>query len=244
MDNTDLKVKLFISGKIKLLTGLHIGGSSSIVDIGGIDSNVIKTSEGAPYIPGSSLKGKMRFLYAMKAGSYSVDDDPDECKAVYGYHKDNKNKKARLIVRDSYLDEEHFRSIKDKLELEMPYTEAKWENTIDRKTSAANPRQIERVPAGVTFKFNFVYSIFNDTDIENLKVVVESMRLLNNDYLGGSGTRGYGEIEFADFETVKIKTKRAYEKDNVAGNLSKNFSLDGDNEEFFNEIKDKIKQNN
>lgn len=50
-----------ISGQIKLETGLHIGGDEGVIEIGGNDNPIVRDiSTGNPYIPGSSLKGKMR----------------------------------------------------------------------------------------------------------------------------------------------------------------------------------------
>jgi CRISPR-associated protein Csm3 len=55
--------KLLIKGEIEVVTGLHIGGSSSYSAIGAVDSPVVRDSvTGNPIIPGSSLKGKMRAL--------------------------------------------------------------------------------------------------------------------------------------------------------------------------------------
>ena len=100
--------------------------------------------------------------------------------------------------------------------MELDYTEGKWENTIDRKTGTAqHPRQLERVPSGAKFDFEIIYNNFDDEkDETNLKTVIESMRLLEDDYIGGSGTRGYGKIIF---ENVKFtqKTIKIYEDNNT-----------------------------
>ncbi len=59
-----------ITGGIEALTGLHIGGTADSIDKGGIDNPVIKnpvTNE--PYIPGSSLRGRIRALLEKKTGA-------------------------------------------------------------------------------------------------------------------------------------------------------------------------------
>lgn len=206
--------KIFISGQIKLETGLHIGGSKTALDIGGIDLNVIKTSEGVPFIPGSSLKGKLRSQLAKEFGSYSVDDDSETIKELFGDPPTVKNaqkgKVTRLLVRDAFINPDS----KLKLEkrdgdfsgLELDYTETKWENTIDRKSGTAqHPRQLERVPAGTIFDFELVYNEFEDNKTkDHITEIKKAMRLLEDDYIGGSGSRGYGKIKFID---VKFETK-------------------------------------
>ncbi|WP_164730868.1 type III-A CRISPR-associated RAMP protein Csm3 [Anoxybacter fermentans] len=263
-----MKGKIFIEGKIIVKTGLMIGGSDTDVMIGGIENNVIKNSEGIPYIPGSSLKGKIRCLLELAEGRYqgliivSEKDDSGKFKKHYNEfnnaeeyekiknkYKDNSQYKisikanhcncgecdicaifgvsasvnskvgrTRLYVRDAELDLIHFEENRDTLfkNLELNYTESKWENTIDRLTSAAsNPRLTERVPAGARFNFNLVYNIFEDEDIDRFNFVLKGLRLLEDDYLGGSGSRGYGKIKFDDLEFT-IKTLEEYEGKNVA----------------------------
>lgn len=211
--------KIFISGEIKIVTGLHIGGSKTTLDIGGIDLNVIKTTEGVPYIPGSSLKGKMRTLLARESGKEKVEDDPDIVKEIFGDAPKGKvtGKNTRLIVRDSNL--KNKKEMHDKegkfSELEYDYTEGKWENTIIRKTGAAeHPRQLERVPADAIFEFEFIYDEFDDSKTDgHLTEIKKVMRLLEDDYLGGSGSRGYGKIKFENVKFEK-KTIDKYKTDN------------------------------
>ena len=78
------------------------------------------------------------------------------------------------------------------------YTEEKFENTIDRlsgKTKDKGLRSIERVPAGAVFNFEIVLDEYDSDNIEeNKKIMQEAFRLLENDYIGGSGTRGYGHV--------------------------------------------------
>jgi CRISPR-associated protein Csm3 len=200
--------KIFIKGSIVAETGLHIGGSKSSLDIGGIDLNVIKTADKVPFIPGSSLKGKLRSMLARLEGSESVTADPASIKTLFGDSGENDKKGAvtRLIVRDATLaDKENFKKrFKD---LEFEYTETKWENTIDRKTGTAqHPRQLERVPAGAKFEFEIVYDEYDDNQTKaHLTTIRTAMRLLEGDYLGGSGSRGYGKVRF---EGVNYSIKR------------------------------------
>jgi CRISPR-associated protein Csm3 len=228
MGDIILQGKIIIIGKIKAETALHIGGSKTGIDIGGVDNTVIKDHEGKPYIPGSSLKGKMRTLLEKSEG-LAFDDkrvwqkEPDislhicnepECticnifgrnNGPYKVVKDNSllninvTTPTRLIVRDAKLIESSIsEDLKNNLELE--WTEVKFENSIDRITSAANPRQQERVPRGAEFELEMVYNIYTDTDKARFRKVLKAMQLLEDDYLGGSGTRGYGKVSFQDIK--------------------------------------------
>ena len=220
-----LRGKLFIQGKIKTLTGMSIGGSTTDVVIGGIDDSVIKTSEGVPYIPGSSLKGKLRSL--LEKSEENVKDICDCGKAdcnvcvIFGTGANKRTLEAgptRLIVRDAHLNNK----IKEKMEnkegefksLELIYTEGKWENSINRLTSkATNPRQTERVPKGAEFDFQMIFNLMEEEDIERFIYLMQGFLLLEDDYLGGSGSRGYGRIEFGDFK-IGLKTLADYESTN------------------------------
>ncbi len=208
--------KVRISGKIIAETGLHIGGSKTALDIGGIDLNVIKTAEGVPFIPGSSLKGKLRSLLAREHGSVATskkekgvkegettDEDIQVIIELFGSAGDKNGAcPSRIIVRDVFLDKEFFNDpLKNQgifSDLEMDYTESKWENTIVRKTGTAiNPRPVERVPAGAKFDFEIVYNVFDDNKKEmHLNEIIKALRILEDDYLGGQGSRGYGKISF------------------------------------------------
>ena len=214
--------KLIVSGQIEAVTGLSIGGSKTDVEIGGIDNNVIKDSEGVPYIPGSSIKGKMRSLLEKSFGKTKVCQCGEkECEIcnIFGTSASSKNKNieslpTRLYVRDAKLNPEIREQMENKegpfSELELTYTEGKWENTIDRLTSEANPRQIERVPAGSKFDFNMIFNLLDSEDTKLFKHMIAAMRLLEDDYLGGNGSRGYGRIRFNNLSIV-LKTVNDYE---------------------------------
>jgi CRISPR-associated protein Csm3 len=214
-----LIAKIIITGKIKSLTGLHIGGSKSSMEIGGVDLNVIKTPDGVPYIPGSSLKGKMRSLLAREEGSMGVSrrdlDDTDKSNRavktdedfplisnIFGMAGDlstgSTSILTRLYVRDAFLNTVDFANQFKDVDLELDYSDVKIENNIDRKRgTAVAPRHIERVPSGVKFDFELVYNVFNDnTENSHINQIKKAMRLLQMDYIGGHGSRGYGKITF------------------------------------------------
>lgn len=187
--------KLRFSYTIELISGLHIGGSSDNVEIGGIDCPVIKmaTRKNQPYIPGSSIKGKMRCLLEQLKGT----EGDKEINRLFGSKGDNASA-TRLIVRDAYLTEESEKMLLNNDALNMPYTEIKFENSIDRvKGTAKDPRQIERVPAGAEFKAEFIINVWdNDDEKAMIDLLNRGICAIENDYLGGSGTRGYGQVRF------------------------------------------------
>jgi CRISPR-associated protein Csm3 len=206
-----------ITGKIAVKTGLHIGGGNDKVEIGGMDNPVIRnplTRE--PYIPGSSIKGKMRALLEWREGKVK-ESNGDPCKCgkpdckicrVFGSGNSGEQEKAklrgpsRIIIRDAELTDE----CKEKFKQGKAILEDKIENGLNRITARANPRHIERVVPGVEFNFELVYRVI-DTDDGGKKdeeyfnsVVKEGLKLLQNDYLGGGGSRGNGRIEFKDLK--------------------------------------------
>jgi CRISPR-associated protein Csm3 len=215
--------KVIIEGTIECLTGMHIGGGRDVSDIGGIDMPVVRdpmTRE--PYIPGSSLKGKMRSL--LEKQEFAVlDPVHNDVKDYFSkrvsdlrHHECNdpkcivcrlfgastgsgvkENRPALLKASDASLTDES-REILSKLDTGLYMTELKFENTLDRITSAASPRQIERVPRGTEFRLWLTY----DQDEErasqlykdDLKAIFNCLKLINDDALGGSVSRGYGRI--------------------------------------------------
>ncbi len=203
--------KYIVTADIEVKTGLHIGTSKEDLEIGGLDNPVIKDPKGRPYIPGSSLKGKMRVLSEFYHGKVSGDGNVHKCSdsncpvcGLFGTSVDNKSDntfaRTRLIVRDAYLDEKSLEPLSDFLETK--WTELKYENTINRVTSKANPRQQERVPAGAIFNAEFVVDIYEGDEDKFLKNLLLAMKLLEDDYLGGSGSRGYGKIEFKNIRVL------------------------------------------
>ena len=203
--------KIKINTSITLITGLHIGGNSENVEIGGIDNPVIKlASKGdVPYIPGSSLKGKIRCLLEQAAGAPKVGLDA-KVNNLFGITEskanNTSNQPSKIIVRDAMLSEDSKKMLLDCDNLDMPYTENKFENVIDRvKGIAQHPRQTERVPAGAEFNAEFVINVWDDDDEQELLALFEKgIRLLENDYLGGSGSRGYGQIKFGEMKPIEL----------------------------------------
>lgn len=215
-----------ITGKILLKSGLHIGGSKDTMQIGGIDNPVIKNSlTNLPYIPGSSLKGKMRFLLEhyyglVKSGDLPKVDEKGEndwefnkIAAIFGHMEHDKisTKPTRVIFADGnilgVMDESgKLENDLDKLKEKMlaDFVEAKMEVAIDRITGTAKGgalRTIERVPAGVVFNLEVILKIYGeDDDKENLDILLKGLKLLQNDALGGSGSRGSGRIEILDLK--------------------------------------------
>jgi len=218
-----------IKAKLVLQTGLHIGVGDSEMHIGGIDNSVIKhPMTQSPYIPGSSLKGKIRTLLEWRSGAVQssplslkdISKNPEEVKNIlrlFGISGDTKNSEqevaeigvSRLAFWDCALNEAWENEIRDDNQL---LTEAKSENTIDRITSTAgNPRQTERVPAGAEFDFKLTLRQFEGDKPELLDLVLKGLKLLELDSLGGSGSRGYGKVKFTDL-TVDGK---AYNLDDI-----------------------------
>ncbi len=200
--------KVKIDGIIYLESGLHIGGSSAFAAIGATDSPVIKDPiSNLPIIPGSSLKGKIRaLLYRTSHNQNTSSDlgkDSDEISRLFGNSKKEEYKVGRLIFRDALL------SNKDELDKigVRNYTEVKFENTIDRITAVANPRQIERAIRSSEFQFEVMYEITDkslDEVAEDMTILRDGLRLLELDYLGGSGSRGYGKIVFKNLKAQTV----------------------------------------
>jgi len=215
--------RVFIAGDVVVKTGLHIGGSGGAFAIGGVDNPVIFDQlTRQPYIPGSSLRGKMRSLTEKYLGRvtgqpisqieiHSCRTKPDnyaDCPIcnIYGITAEDFNLPPRLVVRDIPLRADSAERLQA-AKTSLPYTEVKTEVTIDRVTSQATPRDVERVPAGAVFgPMELVYSIYETNDVNWLSVLLDGMELLQDDYLGGLGSRGSGKIAF---ENLVVTLKRA-----------------------------------
>lgn len=196
--------KIEISGKIETVTGLHIGGSSAFSAIGAVDSPVITdVRTGMPMIPGSSLKGKMRTLLAKRYNVALAEkpDDDDAClTGLFGSAKKGQIKTSRILFSDMFLenmDELRHAGL-------TGATEVKFENSISRTTAVANPRQIERVVRGAVFPMQLLYEITDETTeeqiLQDFEILKEGFKLLEYDYLGGSGSRGYGRVKISDLQ--------------------------------------------
>ena len=197
--------KIEISGTLEVVTGMHIGGSSAFSAIGAVDSPVVKdTRTNQPMIPGSSLKGKMRSLLAKRYNEYKAEkpDDDAECLTdLFGSAKKGQVKTSRLLFTDMFLEN------MDELKRAglTGATEVKFENSISRATAVANPRQIERVVRGAVFPLQLIYEVEDEEKmISDFKILKEGFELLEYDYLGGNGSRGYGRVKIADLEAVSV----------------------------------------
>src|ERR1700761_4512569 len=222
--------KLVLEGEIQCQTGLHIGAGKGSLEIGGADNPVVKDAFGLPYIPGSSLRGKIRSLlenalgltspaelvYLSKRRGQEVrihqsnrpDDEicllfgrnPGRMERVEGEAIESKSASpARLTVYDAPLDADSI-TVQMRENLDDEITEVKSENAIDRITSQSNPRTLERVPAGARFRVRLVLDILCEEDKALAARVLEGLRLLEDDALGGGGSRGSGRVRFANLK--------------------------------------------
>lgn len=254
-EKIELKGRVIFQFQIEALSGLHIGGSDAGIEIGGVNKIVVRNPwNNQPYIPGSSLKGKLRSLlekYYEKDLNQNIGGARiHSCGTDYDASKDPEGKKlekikesyaacevclafglpgerafatpTRLVVRDAFLNKKDAETLNQK-NTDLPYTEVKSEVAIDRVTSKANPRTIERVPAGVKFggfeegdqPAEIIYSIYNGedcdykNDIAHLQYLLNAFALLEDDYLGGSGSRGSGKVKI---KQIKVKVRRDYSK--------------------------------
>jgi len=198
--------KIKINAELELVTGLHIGDSKENMQIGGVDNGIIRRRDNfQPYIPGSSLKGKIRSLLERQAGQNGDDKFKDKgtliCQLFGSTENNNENRKgnaSRILFRDAYLTQDSVEEMNSSEFMDLPYSEVKTENSIDRILGKAkNPRQQERVPAGAKFFVEMIINIYeNDDETNLLKTLKKGKELLDLDYLGGSGSRGYGQVLF------------------------------------------------
>jgi CRISPR-associated protein Csm3 len=224
--------KLLLDGFLHCETGLHIGAGKGSLDLGGADNPVVKDAFGRPYIPGSSLRGKLRSLLEQAAGLvtpetlvylsrrrgqevriHQSDEPGDEVCLLFGRNPGRMDRvsgealetrlatPARLTVYDAPLDMDSISpQMRENLDDEL--TEVKSENAVDRVTCQANARTLERVPAGARFRVRFVLDILCEEDRELVAKLVEALRLLEDDALGGGGSRGSGRVRFSDFSLL------------------------------------------
>lgn len=219
--------KVILEGEIACETGLHIGAGKGSLEIGGADNPVVKDAFGLPYIPGSSLRGRLRSLLEQTSGLavpselvylskrkgqevriHQSDRPDDEICILFGRNPGRVEKvsgesleaatatPARLTVYDAPL---LMNSITPQMRenLDDELTEVKSENAVDRITSQANPRTLERVPSGARFSFRLVLDVLCDEDKPLLARVAEGLRLIEDDSLGGGGSRGSGRVRFS-----------------------------------------------
>ena len=221
MSEYKLKEIYKISGKIKLKTGLHIGGDDGVIEIGGNDNPIVRDiSTGNPYIPGSSLKGKMRYLLEWYTGRVSEDgkvydwknlpkgsENDDLLLNVFGGTAGGNGRKGptRVTVKDCFLIKKSEEKIKEMKERTGTDTEFKMENNIDRLTSHAVPRNLERVPRNLVFNMEINFKVLSkDNKNEIEKMIIKGLKLVEIEGLGGSVSRGSGQIKFEDLKIENL----------------------------------------
>ncbi len=192
----NMYAKIQITGELEVKTGMHIGGSSAFAAIGAVDAPIIKdVKTNLPMIPGSSLKGKLRTLLA-KAYNEEIsvpDNDNIRIRRIFGSAKKENIMPSRILISDMVMANEEELS-KQGVE---SMTEVKFENTINRLTGVANPRQIERAMRGSVFNLDMIYEVQKEDEIkEDIQILADGLKLLQYDYLGGNGSRGYGKVAF------------------------------------------------
>jgi len=215
-----------ISGRIVLRSGLHIGAGDLEMHIGGTDNPVVKNPHtNEPYIPGSSLKGKIRTLLEMRSGlmaatkgspignnilkndnlSDSQRDQAYKILKIFGSSGAESDDGEIGPTRSSFADCSLNGDSREMASAgNLPLTEVKSENSINRISGTAlNPRFTERVIAGLKFDFSITLKELDiDADDKLVDFLLEGMKLLELDALGGSGSRGYGRIAFEFDDTV------------------------------------------
>lgn len=207
MASLKLLKHLIIKGNLVTKSGLRIGGTEAAMSIGGAENPIIRDFWGNPYMPGSSLKGKIRSLLEYKLGKVQT-GKPCSCLqkdclvcTVFGPHMSPEHElgPSRIIVRDAPLSDETFDQIKTLKEEGKSFSETKTETMINRRTGMAERgslRTQERLPAGAKFDLNITLRIFDGDDQKKfVDFIKEGLSLLEKDYIGGSGTRGYGWVK-------------------------------------------------
>lgn len=211
MENIDSKIikdKIIIRAELELLTGMHIGTSDGIATIGAVDSVVIRDPlTNQTMIPGSSLKGKIRRLLLSEQEKLYIEDCP-KLERLFGTSSNKEEKiEGRLQFSDAFLTKESEEELSKK-QLDLQYTEIKFENSIDAITLIANPRQIERAVKGSKYTVILNYTLQKINEIEeDFESIAKGFKLLQLDYIGGSGTRGYGRVKFNNIEILPMKLK-------------------------------------
>jgi CRISPR-associated protein Csm3 len=225
--------RLFITADIRLLSGLIIGGNDTGLEIGGVDKVCIRNPlTGQPYIPGSSLRGKMRSQLEKRLGlpqnqsigqgvklhnGLNANDQYTPIGHIFGVTGDKaKGHPTLLLVRDVQMSDDTVKKLKE-VKTALPFAELKTEVAIDRVTSAATPRTLERVPADSVFsRAELVYSIYDQSHFDYLKLVVEGLQLVEDDYLGGAGARGSGKVKFEELNVTVKAEKSGWQVQEVA----------------------------
>jgi CRISPR-associated protein Csm3 len=255
---TELKLigKLLIEGDLTCLTGLHVGAGKGSLDLGGADNPVVKDAFGTPYVPGSSLRGRLRALLEQADGLtnpaemvylsrrrgqevriHQSNRPNDEVCLLFGRnpgrmdrvqgdaHEASHTTPARLTVYDAPLDPDSITAqMRENLDDEI--TEVKSETAIDRVTAQAAPRTLERVPAGARFRLRMILDILCEEDKVLPARVAEALRLLEDDALGGGGSRGSGRVQVGQLK-VTWRGKSYYSSGSGEVTLAENLDSAG-----------------
>ena len=200
--------RVLLRGSIRCLTGLHIGARNDDPAVGGIDEAVLRDPLTLrPYIPGSALRGKLRSLSEQAEGREPNRESggghihlctrPPACVVcrLFGVPSQLETARpARLIVRDVYLSEDSAQRLAA-LRTDLPFTEVRVEAAVDRRSAAVTSREIELVPASAVFSdMELVVNVYEDQDLTDFGTLVRALALLEDDYLGGGGSRGAGSV--------------------------------------------------
>ncbi len=213
-----------ISARLVVKTGLHVGAGKDKIEIGGVDNPVVRHPHSRePYVPGSSIKGKLRFMLEWAFSKIDADgnvwgwnrndtyDTNDPILRIFGTALDEKSFRGgptRLIVRDAVLNAEWLTKANGQ---GWELVEEKTEVVIDRiagRAGGAGPRMTERVPAGAVFDLGMVFRLYavdgdgGRHDWACLNWLLQGLAMLEEDALGGSGSRGYGRIAFEDLQVA------------------------------------------
>jgi len=202
-----------ITGVLLVQTGLRIGAGGSSLEIGGLDNPILRHPKTRlPYVPGSSLKGKLRSLLEVNQYTIGSSKKPmatvgpcgcGECVVcrLFGCGDvRNANEPSRLIFRDCQMLPETIEELRPLLSDGVFYSEVKAEVTMDRtsgKVGQAGPRSMDRIASGAKLDFRVTIRIL-DGDVESdlKKTMAHALRLLEAEGLGGSVSRGYGQVSF------------------------------------------------
>lgn len=219
-----------LEGTIEAVTGLHIGGSQEEISIGGNDNPVIRNPvNNQPYIPGSSLKGKMRSMLEWSLGALNDKGNPY---SLIDYKKNPQPEFMNLLKLfgtsgDSLSDQELVKQVGPtrlafwdcalsadwvaSLSNPMLMTDTKYENVINRISGTAeHPRNMERVPAGARFDFKLTVRVHDDENL--LDLVLRGMKMIEITGLGGSVSRGSGKVIFTGLKLNKECIENRYQE--------------------------------
>lgn len=211
----ELKSIREIKGKITVVSGLHIGSGEGQFGIAGADEPVVRLPNGEPYIPGSSLKGKIRSLLELasglmvRTGGRPLDAEILQCEDLTEAERGRALTLLRLFGSRDVIGVEAVgpsrvlfrdaRLIKGDGLFQLDLIETKGENRINRiRGRSESSRTVERIQPGSQFALVVVLrSFLEDDDSDLYETLIKGLKLLSFDALGASGSRGYGAISLS-----------------------------------------------